>query len=177
MICSRPPDCKLSTLSLIVKALTYKISVVGGLYINISLHDYIRGITNINHCNSTWTLDPRVEINKATDGFDVARGVGNQVSAEFNLLYRFHSAVSERDDKWTEDFFKSVFGNKPHDQITPAEFGIGLQKWKKTVPEDPGLRVFGGLKRDEETGRFADDKLIEILTHSIEDPAGKNSRF
>jgi hypothetical protein len=120
-------------------------------------------------------LDPRVEITHAADGIEVARGVGNQVSAEFNLLYRFHSAVSERDDKWTEDFFKSIFGNKPHDQIGLAEFCLGVQKWKKTIPKDPGMRVFGGLKRDATTGRFDDAKLVEILSHSIGDPAGEAS--
>jgi linoleate 10R-lipoxygenase len=35
------------------------------------------------------------------------RGQGNVVSIEFNLLYRWHAAVSEHDTKWTEDLFAS----------------------------------------------------------------------
>jgi hypothetical protein len=81
------------------------VSIVGGMYMNISLGDYLRGLTNNHHSNTEWTLDPRIVIN--SDG-GVPRGVGNQVSLEFNLLYRFHSAISLRDEKWTEDFFSKV---------------------------------------------------------------------
>ena len=53
-----------------------------GLYINITLMDYLRTIVNLNRSNTTWTLDPRAEMPK--DGSP--RGTGNQVSAEFNLV-------------------------------------------------------------------------------------------
>jgi hypothetical protein len=146
--------------------------VVGGLYINISLHDYIRGITNINHSNSTWTLDPRVDITKANDGLEVPRGVGNQVSAEFNLLYRFHSAISERDDKWTSDFFKGLFGGKKPEEIGLGDLVAGIQAFEAKIAKDPGQRVFGGLTRDPKTNKFDDGAMVEILKHAIEDPAG-----
>lgn len=145
---------------------------MGGLYVNISLHDYIRGITNINHSASTWTLDPRVEVTEQADGYDVERGCGNQVSAEFNLLYRFHSAISEKDDKWTADFFRGVFGNKDPEEITIPDFIQGFLAWEKTIPKDPSKRVFGGLTRDPKTGKFNDAALVKILEDSITDPAG-----
>lgn len=150
---------------------------MGGLYVNISLHDYIRGITNINHSTSTWTLDPRVEVSEHIDGYEVKRGIGNQVSAEFNLLYRFHSAVSQRDDKWTADFFKRIFENKKPEEITIPDFIKGLQDWEKTIPKDPSKRVFGGLIRDPKTGRFDDAAMVKILKESIEDPAGTYALF
>lgn len=148
-------------------------SVVGGLYVNISLHDYIRGITNINHSASTWTLDPRTEISEPVDGYEVKRGMGNQVSAEFNLLYRFHSAISEKDDKWTADFFKKIFNNKKPEEITIPVFIQGLTEWEKTIPKDPSQRVFGGLTRDPQTGKFNDAAMVKILQEAIIDPAGK----
>ena len=60
--------------------------VTCGLYINITLMDYLRTIVNLNRVNSTWTLDPRVDMEKAFGKDGSPRGVGNQVSAEFNLV-------------------------------------------------------------------------------------------
>jgi linoleate 10R-lipoxygenase len=37
-----------------------------------------------------------------------ARGQGNVVSVEFNLLYRWHATVSEEDTRWTEKLFKET---------------------------------------------------------------------
>ena len=35
-----------------------------GLYINITLLDYLRTIVNLNRSNTTWTLDPRAEMGR-----------------------------------------------------------------------------------------------------------------
>ncbi|KAI5306174.1 hypothetical protein KEM56_001984 [Ascosphaera pollenicola] len=148
--------------------------VTNGLYVNISLHDYIRGLTNVHHSASDWTLDPRVEVGRLFDPDGVPRGMGNQVSVEFNLLYRFHPAISRRDENWTNKFFSEVIFkdlNKPLDQLTPEDFKNGLFTFEKSIHPDPGQRVFDGLERDE-SGRFSDEKLVEIMTKSMEDPAG-----
>lgn len=148
--------------------------VVNGLYVNISLHDYIRGLTNVHHSASDWTLDPRVEVGRLFDPDGVPRGIGNQVSVEFNLLYRFHPAISRRDEDWTNKFFKEqIFKNvdKPLDQLTPEDFKNGLLAFELSIPSDPGQRTFDGLKRDE-NGRFDDAELVDIMTKSMEDPAG-----
>ena len=149
--------------------------IVGGLYINISLHDYLRAITNTHHSKSTWTLDPRVEIEKMFGDDGTPRGVGNQVSVEFNLLYRFHSAISKRDDKWTTEFFEGIFPNHKGrlDQLTPMELYIGLSEYEKKLPRDPSQRNFGDLKRGPD-GRFKDEDLARTLREGIEDPAGKD---
>ena len=39
--------------------------ITSGLYINIILTDYLRTIVNLNRVNSTWTLDPRADMEKA----------------------------------------------------------------------------------------------------------------
>ncbi|KAB8078973.1 heme peroxidase [Aspergillus leporis] len=145
--------------------------VTNGLYINISLHDYIRGLANVHHSSSDWTLDPRVTINKIFDPEGVPRGIGNQVSVEFNLLYRFHSIISRRDEKWTNEFFASIFGDKKVDQLTPQAFIQGLYRFEQSIPEDPGAREFGGLKRGD-NGKFNDADLVQLMKESMEDPAG-----
>lgn len=63
--------------------------VTSGLYINITLVDYVRNIVNLNRSNTTWTLDPRAEMGRdvgTNSGSE--RGTGSMVSAEFNLCYR-----------------------------------------------------------------------------------------
>ncbi|KAF7590130.1 hypothetical protein BBP40_003243 [Aspergillus hancockii] len=145
--------------------------VTNGLYVNISLHDYIRGLANVHHSSSDWTLDPRVTINKVFDPEGVPRGIGNQVSVEFNLLYRFHSIISRRDEKWTNEFFASIFGDKEVDQLTPQEFIQGLYRFEQSIPEDPSEREFGGLKRGD-NGKFSDAGLVQLMKESMEDPAG-----
>ena len=149
--------------------------IVGGLYINISLHDYLRGLTNTHHSNSSWTLDPRVEIDKAFLNDGTPRGMGNQVSAEFNLLYRFHSVISKRDEEWLNVFLDhEVFPKigKPLEKLTPKELIEGLLAFESKIPVEPRERTFACLKRDAKSGRFDDASLVQILQESIEDPAG-----
>lgn len=148
--------------------------IVGGLYINISLHDYLRAITNTHHSNSDWTLDPRVAIDKQFDGEGVPRGVGNQVSVEFNLLYRFHACISKKDERWTNDFFIKLFPDrKPEDlqNVGMAELGQALVQFEQSIPNDPSKRGIGHLQR-QENGTFKDEELVAVLKEAMEDPAG-----
>jgi len=148
--------------------------ITGGLYINISLHDYLRAITNTHHSASDWTLDPRVAIDKQFDGEGVPRGVGNQVSVEFNLLYRFHSCISKRDERWINEFFLKLFpGRKAEDlqDVSWTELGQALLTFEQNTPKDPSVRTFDGLERQAD-GTFKDEDLVRILKTAMEDPAG-----
>ncbi|KAF5572016.1 Psi-producing oxygenase C [Fusarium pseudoanthophilum] len=148
--------------------------ITGGLYINICLHDYLRAITNTHHSASDWTLDPRVAIDKQFDGDGVPRGVGNQVSVEFNLLYRFHSCISKRDEKWINNFFLKLFpGRKAEDlqDVSWTELGQALLTFEQNTPKDPSVRTFDGLERQAD-GTFKDEDLVRILKDAMEDPAG-----
>ena len=148
--------------------------IVGGLYINICLHDYLRAITNTHSTNSDWTLDPRVEIGKQFDGQGTPRGIGNQVSVEFNLLYRFHSCISKKDERWINNFFLKLFPDRKAEdlaQVGMAELGIALQEFERSIPKDPSERTFDGLKRQAD-GKFRDEDLVRILKEAMDDPAG-----
>ncbi|KPM36966.1 Psi-producing oxygenase A [Neonectria ditissima] len=149
--------------------------IVGGLYINICLHDYLRGITNTHHSKSDWTLDPRVAIDKQFDDEGVPRGVGNQVSVEFNLLYRFHSCISKKDEQWINNFFLKLFpGRNPDDlaNVSWVELGQALQSFEQNTPKDPSVRTFDGLERQAD-GTFKDEDLSRILKEAMDDPAGR----
>ncbi|OAL49850.1 heme peroxidase [Pyrenochaeta sp. DS3sAY3a] len=136
-----------------------------GLYVNIILIDYVRTILNLNRTDSNWQLNPRADI----DG--VAMGVGNQVAAEFNLVYRWHSTVSDRDEKWTQEIWDGMFGEgRDPKTVGKYEFLARLNAVYKTTDPDPSKRKFAGLTRNED-GTLPDQGLVDILTSSIEDCA------
>ncbi|KAH7090215.1 heme peroxidase [Paraphoma chrysanthemicola] len=136
-----------------------------GLYVNIILIDYVRTILDLNRTDSNWQLNPRAEVK------DLPIGVGNQVSAEFNLVYRWHSTVSDRDEKWTQEMWEGLFGEgRDPKTVGKGEFlGRLGEVYKKTDP-DPSKRKFAGLERAKD-GTLADQGLVDILVSSIEDCA------
>lgn len=137
-----------------------------GLYVNIILIDYVRTILDLNRTDSNWQLNPRAEVK------DLPLGVGNQVSAEFNLVYRWHSTVSDRDEKWTREIMEEVLGeNFDPKKLTRDDFLNGLHKYyMDNYKENPHDRQFAHLKRNAD-GKYPDDELVHILTASIEDCA------
>jgi linoleate 10R-lipoxygenase len=141
-----------------------------GLYMNITLYDYLRTIVNLNRSNTTWTLDPRVEMGNVFGKDGTPRGLGNQVSAEFNLAYRWHSCISDKDDKWTQALYRELFG-KDAENVSMPELLQGLSNWERSMDKDPQKRPFAKLQRDA-NGKFSDDDLARILTESVEDVAG-----
>lgn len=146
--------------------------VTSGLYINITLIDYVRNIINLNRTDTTWTLDPRQEAGAHVGTSEgAASGTGNVVSAEFNLCYRWHSCISEKDDKWIQEFYGELLGGGEKGELTPGELLRAFMKFDASIPSDPGQRTFAGFKRQAD-GRFNDDDLVECITSAIEDPAG-----
>ena len=142
-----------------------------GLYINCILKDYVRTILALNRTNNVWDLDPRSQEGKTVLGKGASQGTGNQVSAEFNLLYRWHAAVSQKDELWTEQEYNKLFPDKDPATLTELELLQGLAQWEAALPEDPLKRPFADLVRDK-NGSLNDDQLVSIVTSSIEDCAG-----
>lgn len=145
--------------------------VTCGLYINFVLNDYLRTIVNLNRVDTTWTLDPRFDPSKMYNPDGTPAGVGNMVSVEFNLVYRWHSCISKRDDEWTQEFYKSLFPGKDTDKLTLQEFMVGVHIWENSIPADPAERTIENFVRQPD-GHFKDDDLVKVLMESIEDPAG-----
>lgn len=142
-----------------------------GLYINIIMKDYVRTILALNRTNSSWSLDPRTNGGKDVLSKPVPEGVGNHVSAEFNLVYRWHSTISLKDEKWTKDKMKVLLGGKDPETASVKDIKEALRGWKESVPEQPEARTFENLTRLAD-GTLPDDGLVKILTESIEDVAG-----
>ena len=140
--------------------------VTTGLYINIVLQDYVRTILGLNRVNTLWNLDPRSDCGKTLVGDKIPEAGGNQVSAEFSLVYRWHSCVSKRDAAWTTELVEKVkaeTGN-PDTMRAAAQWADDLAK------QLPEKRSFENLERVN--GRYPDEKLVEIWKQSVDDVAG-----
>ena len=145
--------------------------VTSGLYINITLMDYVRNIINLNRVDWSWTLDPRQEMGVSVGTSKGAEsGVGNVVSAEFNLCYRWHSCISQMDDEWIQNFYTDLLG-EDYGELNLQTLIAAVKKFEMTVPKDPGQRSFGGFTRGPD-GRFSDDDLVNSLATAIEQPGG-----
>ncbi|KAI3396982.1 hypothetical protein diail_11382 [Diaporthe ilicicola] len=142
-----------------------------GLYINIIMKDYVRTILALNRTNSSWSLDPRTQESKDLFSTSVPEGVGNHVSAEFNLVYRWHSTISLKDEKWTISEMTRLLKNQDPATASMTDVLRALSNWQADLPSKPEVRTFANLKRLAD-GSFNDDDLVKILTDSIEDVAG-----
>lgn len=137
-----------------------------------AVNDYVKNILNFNRTESSWTLDPRGDYGQVYDQAKmIPSGVGNAVSVEFNLIYRWHACISERDVKWTEDFMRDSVKISDPATISVEELQKKLKAWGHSIPKDPAERTFGGFKR-QPNGMFADKDLIDELAKSTEDIAG-----
>lgn len=111
--------------------------------------------------DTPWTLDPRIEI-PGKDRTGVQRGVGNQVSAEFNLLYRFHSPISRRDRLWSEGFFKMYLRQYVGKGITEEQIESGdipVPFFKEVIERGNGKGKSKKTK-DEELEEYKQAKFL-----------------
>ncbi|PWN41654.1 linoleate diol synthase [Ceraceosorus guamensis] len=142
-------------------------------FATVVLKDYVAAILNTVRADSEWSLNLGAEIRELGGAGRVERGTGVVNSAEFNILYRWHAVMSQKDAAWMEDTLKSSLpGIESVEQIGLKEFGIVAAKhaqMTKTTPEKEWQ--FSGLKRDPQTGKFDDVALGEMIKNSIEDPA------
>jgi hypothetical protein len=140
--------------------------------------------------NTDFTLDPRVAM---TEHKNVSRGLGNQVTVEFNLLYRFHCAISQKDEKYVEDFMKEFFQKTNDRSFDPKS--MSLQEFLQLMgqagaanggkpPTEPWDQEFGlqqqpelCFKRNPITKLFEDQQMIDQLKEAMNDPIGKLSIF
>lgn len=135
------------------------------------MKDYVRTILALNRTSSSWSLDPRTHESRDLFSTPVPEGVGNHVSAEFNLVYRWHSTISLKDEQWTIAEMRRLLKDQDPETSSMKDVLGALAEWQADLPSAPEARTFNNLVRLPD-GTFHDDELVKILTDSIEDVAG-----
>jgi hypothetical protein len=163
-----------------------------GIYIQISVHDYLRALMGFHQFDTNFTLDPRADF----DQKKTTRGMGNQVTVEFNLLYRFHCAISLKDEAYTEEYMeKKLKFENPRDTPLPVflqKMGA-IKKYQEAqaaagiAPDEPWEVTFGipdstdpekptppeeskEFTRNPYTNLFDDQRMVDALISSMDDP-------
>ncbi|KAL4933358.1 heme peroxidase [Aspergillus undulatus] len=131
------------------------------LYVSIILNDYLRTILNLNagNFNSDWKIDPRKSLS-VFDSEGLPRGMGNQVSAEFNMMYHWHAAMSNHDENWVNELTSKVFGQR-----------LMLERCPWNASTEPSSWTFGNFMRGKD-GKFADGDVVRLLQSGCENAAG-----
>lgn len=144
--------------------------VTSGLYVQIVLNDYVRTILNLQRVDSTWNLDPRINVKGNPAAPNVEEATGNQVSVEFNLIYRWHSTISSKGERWLYDHLARICHEPRTETLTMEQLRNGMRQFAAETPVDPGQRTFDGMQRDAH-GHFNDGQLVSILKEATEDVA------
>lgn len=140
-----------------------------GMFLHIILQDYIPAILNTN--DSEWYVNPVEIISNIGGPGKLARGNGNSVSAEFSVLYRWHAAVSEADEKWMATFFESIWPGKRPDEVTSQQFVMAAAKVKQSLADgDPGKWNLHDWPRDDQ-GKFDDAVLAKVIKNATSEVA------
>lgn len=84
--------------------------------------------------------------------------------------YRWHAAVSAKDEKWLVDFMFAQF-QKPMDEVSPMEFGMKLKSLSAEYSDDRRTWTHGDLVRNAD-GSFNDGDLVKILSEATDEVAG-----
>jgi hypothetical protein len=148
-----------------------------GMYIQVAIHDYLRALMGFHQWDTNFTLEPRSDI----DHHNVSRGIGNQVTVEFNLLYRFHCAISTNDEEYTKKYMKQELKFDDPDEVDLETFVERMKvvaAYAKEHPTEPWERNFGVpgdsdgryFERNPITGLFDDEALVKALGKAMDDP-------
>lgn len=105
--------------------------------------DYVAGFLGLTRDGCTWSMNPFDIIKKSsTPGDLVTRGVGNHISVEFNVLYRWHATTAQDDITWTENMMNHVFKGKALEKVGMADFKEAVKEVFTTSDPDPRKRTF-----------------------------------
>ncbi|KIM21654.1 hypothetical protein M408DRAFT_333328 [Serendipita vermifera MAFF 305830] len=138
-------------------------------FMNAILGDYLAGILGTFRDANDWYLNPLEEIRQG-GVTKVQRAQGNQVSVEFNLLYRWHSTINPKDEDWLIQAFRTHLPddariaamNKDNFELTKEDFVKAVHHAAADQGNKPIAWTFAGLKRTA-NGPFADHDLARIL--------------
>lgn len=136
----------------------------------IVLNDYIRTILSLQRVDTDWEVNPREGLDTSFCGTKLGQARGNQISLELNLTYRWHSAISTKDQYWLEQHIAKLLPGVKVEDMTAQDMLLAMRQFAAQQPSDPSERTWAGLQRQH--GRnFDDADLIKILTDTTKNVA------
>jgi linoleate 8R-lipoxygenase / 9,12-octadecadienoate 8-hydroperoxide 8R-isomerase len=102
-----------------------------GYYLKIILRNYLSTILGLERTPSTWYLDPTKPYGSNLLFEPLPTGIGNQVSLEFNYIYRWHPAIAKEDAEWVSNEFKRILEtDHPENVSNVGPFNCSFLKLK-----------------------------------------------
>ncbi|RUS27296.1 heme peroxidase [Jimgerdemannia flammicorona] len=123
-------------------------------YVNLILHAYLNTILGFPK-NPDVLLNPLIELPRSNSS------CGNICSMEFNYVYRWHSALGEKDAQWLEDHISQYLSPK----ATDLQANGNIQN----IADGPNIP---GLTR-QHNGYFKDEDIITWILHGMKNVSGR----
>ncbi|EGN97158.1 hypothetical protein SERLA73DRAFT_57758, partial [Serpula lacrymans var. lacrymans S7.3] len=133
-------------------------------FMQIVLRDYVGGILGLVRDGLEWRLNPLGW--SSQESSQTPRGEGSSVSMEFNLMYRWHAAISEEEEKWLEGVMREVSGKGPTSTLRFYSFAYCFD----ATISSPALAIAKSLDRLP-SGAFSSAELSDILHRATASPA------
>jgi hypothetical protein len=141
-----------------------------GLYMKIVLNDYIGTIMSLQHADKDCEDDLQNDLETSLCGAKFGEARGNQISLQLNLTYRWHSAISVKDQHWLEQHIAKLLPDVRVEDMTAHNMLLAMRQFAAQQPSDPSERTWAGLLRCPGKN-FDDADIAKILTDSTEDVA------
>jgi hypothetical protein len=134
------------------------------LYKSVILNDYCRTIMNLQQLDSECSMKPLSDLQDILVQSDKTAASRNCISAEFDLISRWHSTVSTRD----EERLKHHESSRNLDKTPNVRTSAGTIQYCALQLPVPWRRSSGDLQR-QRRGNFETADLVRILTEATED--------
>lgn len=142
--------------------------VTCGLYIHIVMNDYIRIIMDLRRTDTDLDVKLSEDFKNTLGPSDINETGGNQVSIEFDLLCRWHSTISSKEEQWMKEHLSGIVSDGNLETIVIEEMFADMSQMSALQPADPGQRTWDDLQRQAGV-HFDDADLAEILMGATED--------
>ena len=152
----------------------------GNTFVTAVIKDYVKQLLGVNREKTAWTLPIAADFS-SPEAPDIPEATGNQCSIEFNFIYRWHSAISQEDERWVNDLFTTLGRTNVAEELKDQKEDLPSshitrenheQRWQN----DPRTRTYFALnkevQRDAQTQRFPDSALADFINKATSYHAG-----
>ncbi|KAF8627575.1 hypothetical protein AX15_004355 [Amanita polypyramis BW_CC] len=131
-----------------------------GLFRNIVVNDFLKGLLGLGSHESNPAID-------LLSGVKPEELETHHVSVEFSLAHNWSGSVSNGDVDYISNAMEEEFGNAG-DNVNPEQLKVFYETYASNAVTNRGRRACVGLERNEETDRFEDADLANILLNATE---------